>query len=524
MQAMKTWALAVVLLTSALSAPLGAGEPVRRIDIDLQAPAGPLNTFFNTSVGAGRANEGLRADWQRQLVEIRRDAGFRYIRMHGLLNDDMGVHKVDEQGRERYNFQYVDALYDYLLGIGMKPFVELGFMPSALASGEQTIFWWRGNVTPPASWERWENLVRALAAHWTERYGAQEVRSWYFEVWNEPNLDGFWAGSQEDYYRLYAHAARAIKSVDPAFRVGGPATAGAAWLPEFIAWCHWNGVPLDFVSTHSYGVRQGYLDEFGRTGTVLSDDPLAVSGDVLDTRRQIAESPLPGLELHYTEWSASYTLADPVHDSYHSAAYILQKLKQVGDAAQSMSYWVFTDIFEEAGPRFEAFHGGFGLMNLHGIRKPAYFAYAFLNRLGPTELRNSDAMSWAATDTAGNVQILLWDFIHTLPEGINNQQYFVQDLPAQPRGEAEIRVGGLREGSYRLRVSQVGYRRNDAYTAYLAMGRPAQLTRAQVEALKAETSGAPLRQQEVRVGSDGRFSTRLQLRENDVYLVELSGS
>lgn len=189
-----------------------------------------------------------------------------------------------------------------------------------------------------------------------------------------------------------------------------------------------------------------------------------------------------------------------------------------------MSYWVFTDIFEEAGPRFEAFHGGFGLMNLHGIRKPAYFAYAFLNRLGPTELRNSDAMSWAATDTAGNVQILLWDFIHTLPEGINNQQYFVQDLPAQPRGEAEIRVGGLREGSYRLRVSQVGYRRNDAYTAYLAMGRPAQLTRAQVEALKAETSGAPLRQQEVRVGSDGRFSTRLQLRENDVYLVELSGS
>jgi xylan 1,4-beta-xylosidase len=523
MHVLRKWNSAVALLAGVLSLPLGADEPVRRIDLDVQAPAGPLNTFFNVSVGAGRANEGLRADWQQQLAEIRRDAGFRYIRMHGLLTDDMGVYTIDEQGRERYNFQYVDVLYDYLLDIGMKPFVELGFMPSALASGEQTIFWWRGNVTPPSSWERWEDLVRALAAHWTERYGAAEVRTWYFEVWNEPNLDGFWAGSQADYYRLYAHAARAIKSVDPAYRVGGPATAGAAWLPEFIAWCHQNEVPLDFVSTHSYGVRQGYLDEFGRTGTVLADDPLAVSGDVLESRRQIAESPMPGLELHYTEWSASYTPADPVHDSYHSAAWILQKLKQVGDAAQSMSYWVFTDIFEEAGPRFEAFHGGFGLLNLQGIRKPAWFAYAFLNRLGPVALENSDAMSWAATDGAGNVQVLLWDFTHTLPEGVNNQQYFVQDLPAQPKGETAIRIGGLREGRYQLRVSQVGYRRNDAYTAYLALGSPAQLTRAQVETLKAEVSGSPLRQQEVRVGRDGEFSVRLPMRENDVYLVELSG-
>jgi xylan 1,4-beta-xylosidase len=523
MHFLNKWNIAVALLTCVLSLPLGADEPVRRIDLDVQAPAGPLNTFFNVSVGAGRANEGLRADWQQQLAEIRRDAGFSYVRMHGLLTDDMGVYTIDEQGRERYNFQYVDVLYDYLLDIGMKPFVELGFMPSALASGEQTIFWWRGNVTPPSSWERWEDLVRALVAHWTERYGAAAVRTWYFEVWNEPNLDGFWAGSQADYYQLYAHAARAIKSVDPAYRVGGPATAGAAWLPEFIAWCHQNEVPLDFVSTHSYGVRQGYLDEFGRTGTVLADDPLAVSGDVLDSRRQIAESPMPGLELHYTEWSASYTPADPVHDSYHSAAWILQKLKQVGDAAQSMSYWVFTDIFEEAGPRFEAFHGGFGLLNLQGIRKPAWFAYAFLNRLGPVELENSDAMSWAATDGAGNVQVLLWDFTRTLPEGVNNQQYFVQDLPAQSKGETEIRIGGLREGPYQLQVSQVGYRRNDAYTAYLALGSPAQLTRAQVETLKAEASGSPLRQQEVRVGRDGEFSVRLPMRENDVYLVELSG-
>jgi xylan 1,4-beta-xylosidase len=433
----------------------------------------------------------------------------------------MGVYTIDGQGKERYNFQYIDTLYDYLLGIGMKPFVELGFMPGALASGEKTIFWWRGNVTPPASYDRWEQLIRKLVEHWTQRYGEVEVGTWYFEVWNEPNLDGFWAGTREDYFRLYTYAARAIKSVNGEYRVGGPATAGAAWVPEMIAFCTGHDVPLDFVSTHSYGVSQGFLDEFGSTGTVLSADEWAVSGDVLNSRKQIADSPLPGLELHYTEWSSSYTPSDPMHDSYHSAAYVLQKLKQVGDAAQSMSYWTFTDIFEESAPRFEAFHGGFGLMNLQGIKKPAYFSYQFLNQLGATELANDDPMSWATADDEGNVQVLLWDFTHTLPAGINNQQYYVQDLPAGDKGGVDIRLSGLQKGRYALRVSQVGYKRNDAYTAWIAMGSPAQLTRQQVEALKAAATGAPGRQETVDVAEDGLFATRLPLRENDVYLVEL---
>ncbi|HEX8605158.1 MAG TPA: hypothetical protein VF774_21110, partial [Pseudoduganella sp.] len=168
-----------------LSQPVSAQQRV--IDVNIGQVAGNLNKTFNEVVGAGRANEGLRADWQQQLAEIRRDAGFRYIRMHGLLSDDMGVYKVDAQGKEHYNFQYIDALYDYLLSIGVKPFVELGFMPAAMASGDKTIFWWRGNVTPPRSYEKWGTLVRKLTEHWTERYGQQEVASWYFEVWNEPN-------------------------------------------------------------------------------------------------------------------------------------------------------------------------------------------------------------------------------------------------------------------------------------------------------------------------------------------------
>ena len=316
----------LTLLAAAVLAPAYTFAQDRVIDVNVKQVAGPLPATFNFAVGAGRANEGLRADWQQQLAEIKRDAGFKYIRMHGLLTDDMGVYRVDAQGKEHYNFQYIDALYDYLLSIKVKPFVELGFMPSQMASGDKTIFWWRGNVTPPKSYEAWERLVKALTAHWTERYGADEVASWYFEVWNEPNLDGFWAGTQDEYFKLYAHAARAIKSVDARYRVGGPATAGAAWIPETIAYADKNRVPLDFVSTHTYGVGQGFLDEYGTTGTVLLKEDGAISNDVLRNRKEIGASAMPKLELHYTEWSSSYTPSDPTHDSYHQAAYILQKL------------------------------------------------------------------------------------------------------------------------------------------------------------------------------------------------------
>ncbi len=192
-------ATTILMLCALLAAPLQGTASDRKVDVDLKAVKGKLNTTFNMSIAAGRANEGLRADWQQQLAEIKRDAGFKYIRMHGLLTDDMAVYGgTDAQGNERYNFQYVDALFDYLLSIGIKPFVELGFMPSAMASGSKTIFWWRGNVTPPRSYEQWGKLITALTAHFTERYGAAEVASWYFEVWNEPNLDGFWTGTQRN--------------------------------------------------------------------------------------------------------------------------------------------------------------------------------------------------------------------------------------------------------------------------------------------------------------------------------------
>jgi xylan 1,4-beta-xylosidase len=517
-------AIKAAVLAALVAMPLAGLAQNRVIDVDVKQVDGKLDRMFNLSVGAGRANEGLRADWQQQLAEIKRDAGFRYIRFHGLLSDDMGVFKIDAKGKEQYNFQYIDSLFDYLLSIDVKPFVELGFMPTAMASGTKTLFWWRGNVTPPKDYEQWGRLIKALTQHWTERYGAKEVESWYFEVWNEPNLRDFFDGTQAEYFKLYDHAARAIKAVNPAYRVGGPATAGGDWIPEMIAHADKNGAPLDFLSSHSYGVNQGFLDEYGTTGTVLNPAENAITHDVMRNRKAIAESGKPGRELHYTEWSSSYTPADPTHDSYHQAAYILKKLKQNVGAIQSMSYWVFTDIFEEPGPRFEAFHGGFGLMNTQGIKKPAYFAYQFLNQLGDTQLKNADPQSTATVDARGNAQVLLWDYTYTLPEKTNNQQYFIKDLPPKSKGQVQVALRGLKPGAYTMTVSQVGYEQNDAFTAYIGMGSPKQLTRSQVATLKAQATGKPSQQKTVRVGSDGRFSTALPLRENDVYLLQLNAS
>ncbi|HEY6914986.1 MAG TPA: glycoside hydrolase [Paludibacter sp.] len=494
----------------------------RLINVDFTAEKGSLNTFFNECVGAGRANEGLRADWQQQLAYVKKACDFKYIRMHGLLTDDMAVYKEDSKGNPEYNYQYVDALYDYLLSIGVKPFVELGFMPSALASGNKTIFWWRGNVTPPKDYAKWEDLIRNLTQHFTERYGVDEVKTWYFEVWNEPNLSpGFWTGTQEEYLKLYKYSAQAIKSVNQEYKVGGPGTAGAAWESEMIAYCNKNNVPIDFISTHSYGVNQGFLDEYGNSGTVLSKDPMAVSGDVLQSRKEIAASAKPSLELHYTEWSASYTPADPIHDSYHEAAYILEKLKQVGNAANSMSYWVFTDVFEEPGPRFTPFHGGFGLLNTQGIPKPAFFTYQFLNKLGKTELKNTDMRSWATKTDNGGMQLLLWDFTYTLPDSINNQVYYIRDLPAKSKGKVKINISNIPAGKYTLEICKVGYRVNDAYTSYVDMGKPKQLSKLQVEELKKQNDGSPILTETIEVKPDTEFSKELEIRENDVFLMNL---
>ncbi|MGO4880037.1 MAG: GH39 family glycosyl hydrolase [Bryobacteraceae bacterium] len=501
---------------------LCASPPQRVIAVDYAHVRGPHSTVWQECIGAGRANEGLRADWQEQLAQVRKELGFRYIRMHGLLHDDMGVYKEDAAGNSHYNWQYVDQLYDYLLRIGMKPFVELAFMPRDLASGSQTVFWWHGNVTPPKSYDKWGALVANLVRHFRERYGDAEVKTWYFEVWNEPDIHPFWSADLAEYLKLYKSAAEAVKRVSKEYRVGGPASAMPyQFETALVSYCAANHVPLDFVSTHAYGVKQGFFDATGTRGTVLDTDRTAVRARMVHSRELIRKSALPDLPLHFTEWSSAYTPTDYMHDQYHQAAFILDKVKGAQESVDSMSYWVFTDIFEENGPRMTPFHGGFGLLNYQGIRKPAYLAFQFMNRLGPEELLNSDDSSWVCRDAHGGVQALLWDYTPTAPpDGVNDQVFYKQEQPARAAGPVSVRIRGLPPATYLLQVYQTGYRVNDAYTTYLDIGAPDQLTRAQADALHSSASGAPIEQRVVKY-SDGSFIKDIPLRENDVVLVVL---
>ncbi|MGH7995940.1 MAG: GH39 family glycosyl hydrolase [Opitutaceae bacterium] len=512
-----------------LAAPPGearVGEQsahVRIIAADLNAVEGPLDRSFEECVGAGRANEGLRADWQDQLREARRECGFKYIRMHGLLCDDMGVYKEDARGDPIYNWQYIDKLYDFLLSIDIKPFVELSFMPDDLASGHRTIFWWKGNVTPPKSYAKWGDLIRHLVAHFQERYGHDEVKTWFFEVWNEPDLhNGFWTGTKADYFKLYEVTAKAIKSVSPDYRVGGPATAIGEWDKSFITFCYTHHVPLDFVSSHTYGVKSGYLDATGRRGTVIDSDPDSVIGRMVGERAMINASPMPKLPLYFTEWSSAYTPTDFMHDTYQQAAFILSKVKGAYRSVNAMSYWTFTDIFEENGPRMTPFHGGFGLINYQDLKKPAFYAYKFLNELGATELTDVDPASWVCKCRDGSVQALFWNYTPIVPpKGTNDQQFYKREIPARQIRPAVLRIAHLPAGSYSLEIYRTGYQVNDVFTRYLEMGSPSQLTPTQVGILREQSDGDPESVETVQIEPGKPFVRNFSMRQNDVYFVKL---
>jgi xylan 1,4-beta-xylosidase len=511
--------LAAAAIAACLVSPAASAKSVRVVTADVNEIAGPMSTVWRDCVGADHGGLLLRQANQDHLRTVEGEIGFRYIRFHGIFAEDTDPYR-EIDGRPYYNFDRVNAVYAQVLKAGLKPMVEIGFMPTDLASDSRTIFYWKGNGSPPKDWGKWSDFITAFAQNLEANFGKEEVRTWRFEIWNEPNLDGFWThGSQPEYFKLYDATARAIKAVDPALAVGGPATAGAAWVPDFLAHARQAKVPVDFVTTHTYGVAGGFFDENGVGDNKLVPDRAAITADVVKVRKEIDASATPGLPLYFTEWSTSYSPRDPIHDTYLSATFILDKLKATEKAAQSMSYWVYTDLFEEAGPPPSSFHGGFGLLNREGIRKPAYFAYKYLAQLGPQELRNSDAESWL-TRNGDNFAGLIWNF--TLPDqDESNRPYFTKVHPSAAADPVELKLSSLKPGKYRLRIYRTGYKANDPYTTYMEWGRPDDLTADQIGQLQKQTADTPELDTLVKVGAAGTIARRIKFRTNDTLLVKM---
>lgn len=355
----------------------------REIKVDVNNRA-KFHNAVDYCVGTGRMGLALQKEYLDQLELVQKHIGFKHIRGHGLFCDDMAIYQVNEDGVVEYNYTYLDRVMDSYVKLGLVPFIELGFMPYKMASGTQTVFYWKGNTTPPKDYDEWTKMVVELLKHLKGRYGEEEVVTWPIEVWNEPNLPGFWEkADMQEYFKLFHKTFTAIKAYDKRFRVGGPAVCGGTdevWIKAFMEYCHDNKLAVDFVTRHHYTTE--LPEKVGHYGYV--DLMVAEAGfENLHTTREIIDSfpEYKGLEIHITEFNTSYIPNAPIHDTNQNAAFIAEQLSRLGDDNESYSYWTFGDVFEELGVPFTQFHGGFGLVANGCIPKPTFWTFAFYKQL-----------------------------------------------------------------------------------------------------------------------------------------------
>ena len=396
---------------TAASLPLDStagGTPEVTVTVDTAAPGTALHKPWAPMIGSERLSQllcedlsgGRRigAELRAALQRVHDEIGVGTVRAHAILHDDLGVYK-EVDGEPVHDFTLVDEVYDILLEIGLRPCVELGFMPADLASDPDVkVFEYGGIVSPPKDYDRWAALISDLVRHLIDRYGEDEVLGWDFEVWNEANLSVFWSSTRPEWMKLYDVTAAAIKGVDERLAVGGPSSAAAGWVDDLLEHCTHSGSPVDFVTTHTYG-----------------NAPLDL--------RPTLERYDSDARIVWTEWGVTPTHFNPVNDSVSSATFLLHGMKSSSGRLEALSYWVASDHFEELGRPPRMLHGGFGLITVGGIAKSRYHALHLLAQLGDTELpvtaRGDGAdglvQAWASRHDDGTLSVLVWN--HTLDQG-----------------------------------------------------------------------------------------------------------
>ena len=490
---------------------LMASAATAAIDVAGGAASAPLPHYWSFGVGAGRVNEGLRASWHEHLADVKANCGFRYVRMHDTFNDDMFVYFGDG----KYSWQYVDDVYDRMVAGGVRPFVELSFFPSALAkdNGARRQMWYRNCVEPDRTkYQAWGRMVEEFCRHLVERYGIDEVKMWYFEVWNEPNLyNGFFHGTKSDYFELYRVSAQAVKRVSTELKVGGPATSNfiadsrhdgevqdndksvfypqetinnqewkGVWIEEFLDFCAGEKLPVDFISCHPYPTDYA-LDPVSGRGKDAIRYVHSLRDDIDWLVRMRDASAFPKAEIHLTEWSTSPSSRDPMHDRLPPCAYIVKAVFENVGKVESLMYWTFTDIFEEKGGGSEIFHGSFGLVNFQGIHKPAYHAFRMMNALGDEILYNADPL--VVTRRDGKIAALAYaypkEFESHVPASKDCRDY----MKASPT-EIDLTLTGLKPNA-RFEIETLDEAHGNVYAAYAAAACPHSPGFGETAALKA---------------------------------------
>lgn len=485
------------------------------IEINTSHQLAPLRRPWKNGIAVGRAYDLARSDLQDHLRWLQREVGFRTCRFHAVFHDDMAVVRRRSDGFLVYQWHHVDKIYDALLTLGLKPFVELHPMPAALASGPETMFHYRMNITPPRRWEEWGDLVRAFATHCVERYGLPEVSQWHFEVWNEPNLSGFWSGSKEDYFQLYAHAARALKQVDDRLKIGGPASSKAHWLADLIDFCQGERVPIDFISTHLYP-----QDEFVEFESRVAS-PHAVGAFFQDVVREakcvVESSVMPGLPVHWTEWNTQLATGpqdvtwgeNRYVDSLHGASFVVRQMVELDDAAETFIFWVASDIFEEGPIPLSPFSHTYGLLTIHGIPKATANAFRLLERMrGPRLALTGEFPPFCggvATREGESVHLLLWN--DAPPE-----------IKGPPKWADSIGINVGSGAAWVATTSHIKAGAGSAFETWEGIGRPADPSPAQIAMLRARSE--PAAEALLLTAREERIELPVLLAANEVLHVE----
>lgn len=498
MQIRHSLRLVAVLLLCAL--PLTAQAPADTITIDAAAPAHPFPHYWEQMFGSGRAILTLRDSWRRDMREVKQVTEFQYVRFHAILHDEVGVYDEDKDGKPIYNLSYVDQIYDGLLANGVKPFVETSFMPRKLAASQAPhAFWYKPAVSPPKDYAKWDDLMTQFTKHLIERYGIDEVASWYFEVWNEPNID-FWGGTpkQETYFELYDHTARAIKAVNPRLRVGGPSTAQAAWVDAMIQHAVKGNIPLDFVSTHVYG--NDTANDVFKTNERIPRDQM-VCRAVKKVHDQIKASSRPDIPLIWSEFNAAYDNTVAVTDSIYMGPFMATTIRQCDGMTHAMSYWSVSDVFEEQGVVKQPFYGGFGLIAAGGIPKPSFYAFEILHYLGDQRIDNGASNVLVTKAKDGAIVVAAWNLVNPGDQGSP------KTLQLNFKGTSP---------SASVSIARVDEQHGDTLGLYDKMGKPVYPTPAQVRQLRQESG---LRSPQEQHLSNGNLT--LQLPVNGLAVIRV---
>lgn len=513
---------------SALSEPPRAITP-RRLQLrpDWAGTTTPFRHTWEGIVNVDQFRWMVRRDMQEQLELAQRELGAKHVRAVGMFDDEMRVFCPSpgsfmgyEPKAPRTNWQTVDYVIDSLLERGLNPMFTTSFIPSAMASGPVKVFTTQGHTSPPRDWAQWEAFVRESVAHAVDRYSLAVVRQWYFEVWNEPNLPGwFWGGDRADFMRLWQTTHRAIKSVDASLRVGGPSTARAEWIDELLDFAGAHDCAPDYLITHVYNndsaAGQALAPFEGAQIGRNSRSPDHAAGIMRDVRARLNRIGYRG-ELHWNEWGRSFHGVDHRREQPSEAAFIARLLAGASQEADAFAYWCLSDIYDQVGYGREAFHGGYGLLSLQGLRKPAYHAFQLFGRLGHERLNvraeGADSFVNALVTTApleSRAQVLVYAYDHA-------------DAPA--RQSVEVAVD-LPAGTRSATLYRIDSTENNVVTRWRELGAPAYLSREQTRALAADNALRAMPATSVRFQPDaGRAVAHFTMESPGVALVEIDGA